>query len=403
MAAGPVNRVLLESHFQDNGQVYSDEETEACLDVLADQIDDNWNYTAGLVANGTFSPYPSFMSRQAIINGNFDVWQRGTSFTNPVSFQYTTDRWKASPNADGGTFPTNVIHSRQILTPGDLFGSYYHYRISPDGAGSSYGVNASYDIRQVIENGTRYLCGLGKKITVSFWARSSIAGKRIGVNVSQTYGTGGSPTAQEILTGSIFNLTSSWQNLTYTFTTNTLVGKTFGSNNDDTISVAFSILWGTNTGAVRFGGSPTAETFGGSGNIDITQVQVNSGDTALPFQPKSFLLELQDCQRYYEKSYDYDLSPASSTHMGSTYWTSRAADQNDTSNITFKVSKRVNPTITLYNPTTGTTGQARNSSTAGTLAITSLNIGKQGFLVIPTANTTAGNVFHYHYTADSEI
>lgn len=43
MTAGPVNRSALESNYQDSGDVYDDTKTEGAFDVIADQIDDNWN------------------------------------------------------------------------------------------------------------------------------------------------------------------------------------------------------------------------------------------------------------------------------------------------------------------------------------------------------------------------
>lgn len=38
---GPVNRALLESFYQNPGDIYSDTQTEGAFDVLADTIDDN--------------------------------------------------------------------------------------------------------------------------------------------------------------------------------------------------------------------------------------------------------------------------------------------------------------------------------------------------------------------------
>lgn len=235
------------------------------------------------------------MSRQAIINGNFDIWQRGTSWTNPAHGAFLADRFFIFV---GGTL-NNITISKQALTPGDIPNSYNFLRVSPDGAWPSPGVGDFYTIRQKVEHGTRYLCGMGKKITISFWARSTIPGKKLAVNIKQDYGTGGTPSATEELTGNVFTLSSAWTKYAVTFTTNTLVGKTFGSNNDDNLTVLFWYMWGTSF-LSRFNGT-AAETFGGAGTIDIAQVQLCAGDVALPFQPRSFAEELQLCQRYYER------------------------------------------------------------------------------------------------------
>ena len=237
------------------------------------------------------------MSRQAVMNGNFDIWQRGTTATDLASNASIADRWKAIFAVDGGTAPT-VVSSRQSITPGDLPGSFYHYRLAPNGAGSGYGANSAYYLDHRIENGTRYLCGASKKVTLSFWAKSSIASKRIGISLLQDYGTGGSPSSLEIIKGGVVTLTSSWAKYTVTVTTNTLVGKTFGTGNDDIFRITFWMQWGATLGGSYLETSVSAESWVGSGNIDIAQVQLCSGDAALPFKPKSYTQEYQDCLRF---------------------------------------------------------------------------------------------------------
>lgn len=238
------------------------------------------------------------MARQAIINGNFDIWQRGTSVATPdVTITYQADRWYDTLDKNGGTLPT-LTRSRQSHTPGDIPNAAYFTRLATNGSGTSLGVSSYHAMVQKIEHGTSKLCGAGKKVTISFWARSSIANKRICPTIQQSYGTGGSPTATEKILGTPITITSSWTKYTVTFTTNTLVGKTFGTNNDDSLILVLWHMWGTTVGNTDVSASVTAETYIGSGNIDISQVQLCAGDVALPFQPKSLRDELTDCQRF---------------------------------------------------------------------------------------------------------
>jgi hypothetical protein len=346
---------------------------------------------------------PTFtMSRQAIINGNFDVWQRGTSFTNPSSGQYTADRYVASYSSTG-TLPTTITHSRQQLTPGDIPNSFWYYRINTNGAGSGFGANDNYTLIQKIENGTRNLCGSGKKITITFYARSDIAGKRLGVNAAQIYGSGGSPSITEALVGQIITLTSTWTKYTVTLTTNTLVGKVFGTNYDDTLNINFSVMFGSSIASTRFGTS-TTETFGGAGNIDIAQLQVNAGDQPLPFQPRDFATELALCQRYYEKSYDYVNPPATVTQNGYNLIGIASNADNVTTNIAYRVKKRVVPTVTFYH-SDGTSGSV--GKTILNTKVTGLSIalsGEQGVGQLnKTAGFTTGDVVMAHWTADAEL
>ena len=274
------------------------------------------------------------LSRQAIINGNFDVWQRGTTSSTATGGYYDADRWRHSgAGADGGTPPTFAF-SRQAVTPGELNNSFYFFRTNVNGAGTSFGNGALYMFENRIENGTRFLCGNGLKVTVSFYAKSDIANKKIGIYLEQNYGSGGSPTTAEIINGTNWTLTSSWTKYTHTFTTNTLAAKTFGTANDDNLRLTLVTAWGS-TYQDRVG-AVAAQSFVGSGNIDIAQVQLCAGDVALPFMPKSYAQELLDCMRYYQTGY---LSYGGSSISGATY---RAQ-------ASYPVWFRISPTVTLTN------------------------------------------------------
>ena len=50
MAGGEVDRTLLQSYYQSPGQVYDDAKTEGAFNVLANQIDANWNDYAAFKA-----------------------------------------------------------------------------------------------------------------------------------------------------------------------------------------------------------------------------------------------------------------------------------------------------------------------------------------------------------------
>jgi hypothetical protein len=341
--------------------------------VITDTINEK-TASAGVTIDGAtikdgFAPSYDSMARQAIINGNFDICQRQNSgTTNPASGSFIADRWKITAVDDGYSAPT-LVHSIQTLTPGDIPNSMSFYRVNANGAGSGLGEESDYCLNQYIEHGTRLLCGANQYVTLSFYARSSIANKRIGVCLIQSYGSGGSPSAVEVINGANFTLTSAWTKCIVTFETNTLTGKTFGTSIPDFISPRFQYAWGGDYKG-RFG-SLTTEDFVGSGNIDITQVQLCSGSVALPFQPKKWADEFRDCQRYYQKSYDYGTAPGTNTNVGEYV---NGATSNGWGNAYFDfplpVHMRADPTVTFYqeNGTVAKWNYSRNGA-AGTATV----------------------------------
>jgi hypothetical protein len=344
--------------------------------------------------------YNYSMSQQAIINGNFDVWQRGVTVTNPGATTFISDRWKINWNYDGGTPPTTIIHSKQSLTPGDIANAFFHYRIAPNGAGSGFGTNSVSYVSQRIENGTRYLCGLNKKVTVSFWARSSITNKKISIALQQLYGNGGSPSSFDILPGTYWTLTSSWTKYTHTFTTSTLVGKTFGTNDDDVLELLILQQWGTTVGTNY--GLGSAESYVGSGNIDIAQVQLCAGSEALPFEPKSFSQELNDCMRYYQKSYAYGTSPGTATTYGAFYLTVGTATASALyGNIYLPVSMRATPNYHAYD-STGAIDKVYKGGLGKTADYPALYPTSKT-LLIGTVDVTPSPTLEFQWTAEAEL
>lgn len=221
--------------------------------------------------------------RQAIINGNFDVWQRGTSFTSIANAAFSADRFSyfitgSSNNASRGTFTLG-----QTDVPN--FPRYYLTNAVTTSAGASNRVAMVYKCEDL----TKFA---GKTFTLSFWAKAD-ASKNIAVEFLEFFGTGGSPSAT--VTGievTKLSLTTAWAKQTITVDVPSISGKTIGTDNNSSFQIIFWFDAGSDYNA------RTSSLGQQSGTFDIAQVQLCAGDVALPFMPKSYEEELRACQRY---------------------------------------------------------------------------------------------------------
>jgi hypothetical protein len=215
--------------------------------------------------------------RNAIINGNFDIWQRGTSFASPTNANYTADRWKVQFNNTGATRTL----SRQSFALGqtDVPGEpTYFMRFDQSVAGSG-GTFTQLD--QYIESVRTFA---GQQVTISFWAKAAASTTMPSVALQQLFGTGGSPSSlNQTTAGSSLALTTTWQKFSYQVTLPSISGKTLGTDNNDALIVVFFM--------------PLNATF----TIDIAQVQMEPGPVATPFERRPIGTELALCQRYYQE------------------------------------------------------------------------------------------------------
>jgi len=207
--------------------------------------------------------------RNKLVNGNFDIWQRGATLTLVGSAgSYLADRWLCGQAT--GTTDINRI----AFIPGQTdVPSEPKYFLRIDKLSAE--VTASVPIEQRIE-GVRTLAG--QLATLSFWAKSD-APKTFKAVVNQDFGVGGSPAVSGFSDDAI-NVTTSWQKFTVTGTMPSIAGKTVGT--DD--YVLFALL--ESTGFSEY-------------TLDIAQVQIEEGGSATKFEQRHIAEELALCQRYY--------------------------------------------------------------------------------------------------------
>jgi hypothetical protein len=236
------------------------------------------------------------LSSNAIINGAFDIWQRGTSFSGGGG--YTADRWNnyavqssKFTSARSTDIPTNagVIYSwlgtsTSAYTP--ISGDYFMNTQRIEG----------FDAAQF-----NFGTALAKSLTLSFWVKSSLTGTFGGACHNNAFDR-----------TFVFSYTISAAN-TWEYKTVTIPGDT-GGTWEKTTAVGFELGFslGAHSGGLTTAGSWVSGAFWGvTGQVNlvetsgatwqVTGVQLEAGLVGTPFKrnANSFQGELAACQRYY--------------------------------------------------------------------------------------------------------
>ncbi len=226
-----------------------------------------------------------FGFKNYVINGNFDIWQRGTSQTS--SGYGSVDRWIS------GNVGSTKTYSQ--ITCGDTERGFFNAAYFSRTAVTSVAGTSNYVFNEHrMEDVTRLA---GKTVTVSFLAKADAA-KNIAIEFEQVFGTGGTPSATVFGIGSqLVALTTTWQRKSITVSIPSIVGKTIGTAGVSTSYTVFG-FW-LDSGSTY--NTRSASLGQQSGTFDIAQVQIEEGSVATPFENRPIGLEWSLCQRYYQQ------------------------------------------------------------------------------------------------------
>jgi hypothetical protein len=211
-----------------------------------------------------------------IINGGFDVWQRGTSFT--AISAYSADRWQNYRNGSG-----TASISREAFTPGSApvagYEGSYFMRFNQTVAGT--GATGSI-IQQHVEDVRS--CA-GQTVTASFWAKAD-SPRTLKTSFNQIFGTAGAAAIYDVGVTD-HSVTTAWQRFSVSVYMPSISGKTVGPNSY--MSMVFNMVLNS------------TQTF------DIWGVQLEQGSVATAFRRNapSIQAELAACQRYYYRMNAY--------------------------------------------------------------------------------------------------
>jgi microcystin-dependent protein len=266
------------------------------------------------------------LSSNAIINGAFDIWQRGTSFTNVSNLVHTADRWNnalitsaSSLNITKVTGPTgdlpNAIRCVQTTSQASV---------------------TNYASRQTIERSNVEPLA-GKPVVLSFWYRSN----KVGVHGARLIGSINTTGGTDLDLPFTVATANTWQRYSLVFSS--FSGVTAFTTAENTLAGIVDIGFRTSTQGFT--------TLAANDYYELTGVQLEAGAVATPFKRNapSIQGELAACQRYYEKSYNPEVAPGTNTNNGSLYQgVSSDMYGSATYTINFQVTKRVTPSLAVW-------------------------------------------------------
>lgn len=315
-------------------------------------------------------------NRNFFINGSFKVARRPTA-TPSSSWQFgSVDRWSYSAgnsSLSGGTITQDTSVNDYTLAVNSV----------------TFSAANAHNFRTRLEaKDTKNLNS--KTITVSAAVfQSTGASLNFNWRINKANSVDNFSSNTLVATGSTISVPhNTWTAVTTTFT----LGASDASN-----GLEFVLASASTAGAVS------------SHSCQIKQAQLVLG-SSIPstFVPKSYEEELNNCLRYWTKSFLEGVNPGALDISGCL--SARQPINNETDyyhlRSNFAVPMRAVPTITWYNPINGAAGSFHDGGAGANRTINSTNrtsIFSTGYPYITPGAGTAGNQNHVHYVADAEL
>jgi len=299
-----------------------------------------------------------------IINGNMEIWQRGTSFPAVTNAQYGADRFAIGT---GATYVVTMARSTNVPSVAQA-GVLFNYSIEIDVTTADATVE-SLDLgylRTTIE-GSNWRPFAQRQFTLSFWVLSS----KTGIHCAAFRNSGSDRTYIAEYT---VNVADAWEYKTITVTASPSAGSWNYTN-----GVGLTIYWVTMAGTLFQAGANTWQTGNGlatSNQVNVmdstanffrlTGVKLEAGSVATQIEYIPYEEEMRRCLRYCQKSFNHATDPAGNTGNAGAYQLSAPATSTATviRSIHLATRMRQSPTMTLYNPSAGAAGVSRNTTDA---------------------------------------
>ena len=236
-----------------------------------------------------------------ITNGNFDIWQRGTSFQfQSFGMTRSADMWSLDYELNG-----NWLVTGETDVPDKV--SLYSLKVQTTNSEVTLSSHEYLGLRQNIE-GSFFQAVRDKPMTLSFWVKSYQTGTFCVTLVS-------SDMDERFVAEYTINSSETWEKKTIQISA--IPGGTWRTGTDIAGSILFWLMAGSNhhsttgwdTGAKKATSNQTNLMSSTNNYWQIAQVQLEPGSSATDFKVMSPTEVLASCQRYlvaYNADSNYD-------------------------------------------------------------------------------------------------
>ena len=348
--------------------------------------------------------------KNPIINGAFRIWQGGSNIVSPADALPIADMWAWSHVGGGAVTISKSAVVPSVAEAGQLIPASMLIDVTTADAAiaagdryAAYVMVEGYDWAPFAQ----YTAGL----SLSFWVRSTQAGT-YAVSFVNSGADRSCPVAFAI------SLSNTWEFKNLTIPASPSAG-TWDYENGTGIRIYFTLAAGSNYQGTDSTWQSSEElataSIGNFMSADtnlfyLADVRLRKSVVTQPMPFVPFHEELERAQRYFQKSFKYETTPAQNVGLntGESLFNAPLAGAvaNQTASILFPTRFRITPTTsTLFNPAAAN-AEVRNitdsSDMTGT-SITQISDRQMALGFTGTAGTAAGELCGIHWTAEARL
>lgn len=349
--------------------------------------------------------------RNIILNSNFDILQVAANSQSTVGFanMRVVDMWDLKITSVAGVISataTNVGFVPTIAQSGTYSARSLEFSVT-NGTSTIAAGDLAYIITRIEGYNWRPLAQ--RSTTLSFWVNSTLAG---------TYCVALRNSGQDrsYVAEYTINSINTWEKKTIKIPASPSAGTWVYDNTGVGIDVIFTLMSGTTwratpgswVSANAFSTANQVNWIATAGNfINLSQVQLEQGDTASTFEVIPWDADLANCQRYYSKTAPFGTPTGTGggTSGALAYRTTVAGVHSQNLTWVYPRIMRVAPTMTYYNPGANNSNWRSVTRVADSGASSSDLIQEHSVVInnLQVSADAVGNEIAIHAQADARL